>query len=103
MTIKRRSKIVSFRLSDDEYNSLKTVTESRGARSVSEFTRAMACNVEGGKNGETIEEALRTLNANMAELIEKMNALTGSNDEKSATDCTDFTDSKNIDNKEQAE
>lgn len=96
MTIKRRSRIVSFRLSDEEYNSLKTVTESRGARSVSEFTRSMACNIDASKNGETIEDALRTLNANIAELMEKVNTLAGSNDEKGATDFTDFKNKEQV-------
>jgi hypothetical protein len=103
MAIKRRSRIVSFRLSDEEYNSLKTVTESRGARSVSEFTRSIACNNEADKNGENIEDALRAVQANLAVLADKLDALVGSLNGKNATDCTDFTDFKNIENKERVE
>ena len=65
--MKRRSKIVSFRLSDEEYDSLKNVSATRGARSVSEFTRSATC---GNANGpEKIEDTLRSLNQRM-ELID---------------------------------
>lgn len=37
--IKRRTKIVSIRLLDEEYNQLKRLCESRGARSVSDLAR----------------------------------------------------------------
>jgi hypothetical protein len=64
--LKRRSKIVSFRLSDAEYESLKNVSAARGARSVSEFTRSVAC---GTNENEKFEDTLRTLNQRM-ELID---------------------------------
>jgi hypothetical protein len=37
--IKRRTKIVSIRLLDEEYNQLKRLCETRGARSVSDLAR----------------------------------------------------------------
>jgi hypothetical protein len=64
--LKRRSRIVSFRLSDEEYDSLRTVSSTRGARSVSEFTRSVACGVGEDRK---IEETLRLLNEHM-QLIE---------------------------------
>ena len=89
--MKRRSKIVSFRLSDEEYNSLKNVTESRGARSVSEFTRSVACNAEAGGNGaETIKVSLATLNDRVEALVHKIETLTGALEDKNATDYTDM-------------
>jgi hypothetical protein len=89
--MKKRSRIVSFRLSDEEYNSLKNVTVTRGARSVSEFTRSVACNVEVGENGtEKIEDSLRTLNARMEALVHKIDTLTGALGDKNATDFTDL-------------
>ena len=69
---------------------------------MSEFTRSIACNAEESKNGEPIEEALRTLNANMAMLAQKLDALAGSIEEKDATHCTDSTE-LNMENKEQVE
>lgn len=86
---------MSFRLSDEEYDSLKNVTASRGARSVSEFTRSVACNSDAAGNGpEKIEDSLRTFNARMEALVHRIETLTGALDEKNATDATDSTDLK---------
>ncbi|MBN1569600.1 MAG: hypothetical protein JXA73_17275 [Acidobacteria bacterium] len=87
MTIKRRSRIVSFRLSDEEYDSLKNVTNSRGARSVSEFTRSVACNMNTGDDGTgDIGDSLRMLNARMEALVHKIETLTEALEEKNGTD-----------------
>ncbi len=86
---KRRSRIVSFRLSDEEYDSLKSVTASRGARSVSEFTRSVACNMGSSENGaEKIEDSLRMLNDRMKALDRRIQMLTRVLEEKSSTDHT---------------
>ena len=39
----RRTRIVNFRLSEDEYGYLKTLCLSRGARSISDYARATIC------------------------------------------------------------
>jgi len=39
LKLKRRSRMVNFRLSEEEYEKLASVCRSRGARSVSEFAR----------------------------------------------------------------
>jgi hypothetical protein len=62
---KPRSRIVSFRLSEEEYNSLKSVSTSRGARSVSEFTRSVACVNAGNDGMDAIEETLQMINNKM--------------------------------------
>jgi hypothetical protein len=86
---KRRSRIVSFRLSDEEYDSLKSVTVSRGARSVSEFTRSVACNMGATGNGaEKIEDSLRTLNDRMKALDRRIQMLTQVLEEKNSTNPT---------------
>ena len=38
--LKRRSKLVSFRLSDEEYEKLRVACVAEGARSISEFARS---------------------------------------------------------------
>jgi hypothetical protein len=73
LIVNKRSRIVSFRLSDEEYDSLKTISTNRGARSVSEFTRSVACNNAGGD--ERIEEMLRTMNQRMQEIDQQLHAL----------------------------
>jgi hypothetical protein len=41
--LKRRSRIVSFRLSDEEYAAMMESCISRGSRSLSDYARAAAC------------------------------------------------------------
>ena len=64
---KKRSRIVSFRLSEEEYDSLKSVSATSGARSVSEFTRTVAFQDNDKDNGgmNAIEETLRLLKDKM--------------------------------------
>ncbi len=73
--MKRRSRIVSFRLSDEEYDSLKNVSATRGARSVSEFTRSVACN-QDGEQAKKLEETLLTLTERMELLDRRLQTLT---------------------------
>src|SRR5437763_1877592 len=76
---KARTRIVSFRLSDEEYQSLKTLCVEQGAHSVSEYARAMTC---GGLNdgpGAThgkFEADLQTLRRIVSDLQEEMGRLT---------------------------
>ena len=63
---KKRSRVVSFRLSQEEYEALKILSESYGARSISEFTRLAACQ-SGSVNivsaeSEKLDNALENLN-----------------------------------------
>jgi hypothetical protein len=46
--IKRKNKMVSFRLSDEEYDALRTVCESQGVRSLSDFARLAIENLLAG-------------------------------------------------------
>ena len=39
IVFKRKSRMISFRLSEEEYQYLRTVSESKGARSVSDYAR----------------------------------------------------------------
>lgn len=88
---KRRSRIVSFRLSKEEYDALKNVSATRGARSVSEFTRSVACTENHNGEGK-IEDLLTTLNVRMELLDRRVQMLW--EDIKNAKDSTDSTDSK---------
>jgi hypothetical protein len=60
--IKRRGRIVSFRVSEEEYLNLCRATESAGADSISDFARHVAChhslvfstgNGNGNSNGDS--------------------------------------------------
>jgi hypothetical protein len=81
---KKRSRIVSFRLSQEEYDSLKSVSATRGARSVSDFTRSVAFqdNNRGNSGMDTIEETLRLLKDKMDTIDREIRKLSKAYDEK---------------------
>jgi hypothetical protein len=59
--LKRRSRMISFRLSEDEYASLRSVCESEGARSVSDLARDAVHRLISKGSDTTYEHVLRTL------------------------------------------
>lgn len=76
---KTRTRMVSFRLSEDEYERLKDLSLTECARSVSEFARAALCKLPNGNgNGdsgigaaprmEKLEGAVRQLKLEMHQL-----------------------------------
>ena len=57
---KTRTRMVSFRLSEDEYERLKDLSLMECARSVSEFARAALCKLPNGNgNGDSASAAPR--------------------------------------------
>jgi hypothetical protein len=73
--LKKRSRTVSFRLSDEEYQALKYVSTLSGARSVSEFTRSVACNANPDGNGNGTEKEFDKIDDQLRILYDRMNAL----------------------------
>lgn len=71
----KRSRTVSFRLSDEEYQALKNVSALRGARSVSEFTRSVACSEHPHGNGNGEEQEAAKIDGQLRDLYERMSAL----------------------------
>lgn len=68
---KRRSRIISFRISPEEYESLKSHSESNGSRSISEFTRSVACQTASGSksiDAEKLDQILENLNSTVDKL-----------------------------------
>jgi hypothetical protein len=60
---KRKNKMLSFRLSDEEYDALRSVCESHGVRSLSDFARLAIDNLIAG-GGPSPHAAVETrLNA----------------------------------------
>ncbi len=71
---RRRSRIVSFRLSQEEYDSLKDISTTNGANNVSEYTRSAAFNADaeaGGNGAGRIENML----FNIKDRLEKLESL----------------------------
>ncbi len=74
---KTRTRMVSFRLSEDEYERLKDLSLMECARSVSEFARAALCKLPNGNGDsattaaprmERLEGAVRQLKLEMRQL-----------------------------------
>jgi len=71
--LKRRSRIVSFRLSQEEYDALKDTCIAQGARSISDFARSAACRLARNGNGspdEALEATIRMLEGRV-ELLDR--------------------------------
>lgn len=66
----RKNKIISLRLSEEEYESLKSIYESRGVRSLSEFARDAMHRVVGGgpPDGANIEDRVELLHGKVTVL-----------------------------------
>lgn len=51
MTVfKKRTRIVSFRVSDEEYRKLQKLSRQKGAHSISDYARQLACSTDGHNN-----------------------------------------------------
>jgi hypothetical protein len=69
--LKRKSRMISLRLSDDEYEALRSLYRLHGSRSVSEFARNAMQKVIGENvplAGSTLETRIVDLDAKMASL-----------------------------------
>jgi hypothetical protein len=77
--IKRRTKMVSIRLLDDEYQQLKQLCVAKGARSVSDLAREAMFRMlarPGADSGHlNLEDRVRKLDQTVATLGEKMEAI----------------------------
>jgi hypothetical protein len=78
--IRRKTRTISIRLSDDEYGSLKNVCESQGVRSLSDFARLAIENliVGGGLQAQiTVQSRLDALNSRVEVLDLAVERLAG--------------------------
>ena len=77
--LKRRSRIVSFRLLEDEYRALENRCVSEGIRSISDFARSAVCCMIRGKEplDQALEEELGKLRGRMEGLDSELRRLGG--------------------------
>ena len=84
--LKKRSRTISIRLSEEEYDALREISISKGARSISEFTRSVACQLpkdgNGDKDSEKLEALLSNLNKSMSSLDSNIQRLTDALEDK---------------------
>lgn len=73
MTSKPRNRVVVFRLSEDEYRSLKEACARRGARNVSDFTRSEVLeSLSDTRNGD-LDRRFKTIEQGIASLQSQFN------------------------------
>jgi hypothetical protein len=67
-----KSRTVSFRTSEEEFEFLRKISVSKGARSVSEFTRSVACRTNPGAGDSADPAKLESLLARLDERIQQL-------------------------------
>lgn len=71
---RKRNRIVSFRVSEEEFEMLQRVSEAQGAHSISDYARFAACRVfEQSAQPET---DLRSIHGRLDELAQQVARLT---------------------------
>jgi hypothetical protein len=77
--LKRRSRMVSFRLSEEEYESLRHICLTAGARSLSDIARDAVHRLigNGAEQKNDLETQLRLLNERMDAIDEEIRRLAG--------------------------
>lgn len=74
--LKRRSRIVIFRLTDDEYEELKAACVDRGARNVSDFARTALLQSVARSRGD-LSEKLEQIESGVKRVEEMMREMGG--------------------------
>jgi hypothetical protein len=77
--LKRRSRMVSFRLSEEEYESLRHICLTAGARSLSDIARDAVHRLigNGGEQKKDLETQLRLLNERIDAIDQEVRRLAG--------------------------
>ena len=76
--LRRKTRMVSFRLTEEEYNTLLETCVANGARSVSDFTRERMCEVlfrNVGPDGKPVEARVEELRSKVQQLDNKVKRL----------------------------
>ena len=72
---RRRERIVSFRVSEAEYESLRAASETDGANSISEYARRAACTKPPAPETPEMRALLQNLYSRVDELQNEMQRL----------------------------
>lgn len=74
---KRRTRTVNFRLSEEEFESLRKACLAEGARSMSDFARSVVCSSLGGhREAFTLREGMRHIDTRLDMLQRELKELT---------------------------
>jgi hypothetical protein len=61
MSFRRMTRTISFRVSEHEFEQLRSKSEAQGARSVSDYARVSLCGGAAGSNGHNDEMKIQEL------------------------------------------
>jgi hypothetical protein len=76
--LRKRNRLVSFRVSEQEYEVLQNVIVTEGARSISDFARGILYEVlDGNGNGIRVTASLPPKSPNVNHAIEQLNSTMG--------------------------
>ena len=73
--LKRRTRLISFRLSDEEYQALLQITAAQGARSISDFSRTVVFQALKGNSSSLYLAQEHAFLSQVRELIKSMQEL----------------------------
>jgi hypothetical protein len=92
--LKRRSRMISFRLSEDEYSSLRSLCENEGARSVSDLARDAVHRLILKDSQAEVESTLRELQWRLDTLDLQVQRLSVAADQASAPSIARYRNGK---------
>jgi len=72
--LKTRTRLVSFRLSEEEYQRLKYVCSQKGARSISDGARTLLCQIRGLSDKLSSDEGAGIKSAHLIDSLERLNS-----------------------------
>lgn len=75
MSYRRRTRMISFRVSEHEFEQLRTISESEGAGSVSDYARLSLCRGHQA-SPESIDATIRKLDSEILNLRAHLERLT---------------------------
>ena len=75
MSFTRRTKMISLRLSQHEFEQLKSTSEAQGARSVSDYARVALCGLTSKSDGH-LEADVQKLSGDVRQLNRDIRRLT---------------------------
>ena len=72
--LKTRTRLVSFRLSEEEYQRLKYVCSQKGARSISDGARALLCQIRGFSDELSSDGGSALKSEHLIDSLERLNS-----------------------------
>ena len=75
MAMRRRTRMISFRVSEPEFQALQARSEAEGARSISDFARLALCNASR-EHEERIVPDLSALHTHIQQLSDRVQRVT---------------------------